>query len=212
LRVFIAPLGFHEDSVLRMLVHYRASPGDRLVAVTCSPLAPGSRRAFESLRAQCLRQGLPEPLLVEVSCSRFYEAFPALLRQLRALGEPEEAVLEVGTGPRILGHLASLVLERLGWRYTIHYEPETGLDQPVEVPWGFIEAVKLRLSKPEEALLRLAVSRPGVTVAEAARETGWSEKTVRNIASRLRGKGLLEKRGRSEALEPTPYAVALYSV
>ncbi|WP_434731271.1 hypothetical protein WLZ34_06725 [Thermogladius sp. KZ2Tp1] len=41
MRVFVAPLGFHEDSVLRMLVHCRASPGDRRWRSPAAPSHPG---------------------------------------------------------------------------------------------------------------------------------------------------------------------------
>ncbi|NAZ26542.1 MAG: CRISPR locus-related DNA-binding protein [Thermogladius sp.] len=211
MRLLITPLGFHEDAGLRLLTRYRASPSDRFIVVTCRPVVAGVSRAFESLRASCLRQGFPMPELVDVPCGRFYEAFPTLLRKLRSLGEAGEAVVEIGVGPRIVSHLITLVLERLGWRYSLHYEPETGFDEPVEIPWGFIEAVKEKLSKSEEELLRLVLSGRAPTVVEASRATGWSEKTVRNIASRLKAKGLLVKKSRREVLEATEYARALYS-
>ncbi len=57
MRVFLMPLGFHEDILLRALNSMRARGGDVVYVLTCGPLVGAVKRAYESLRALCLRQG-----------------------------------------------------------------------------------------------------------------------------------------------------------
>ncbi|MEM4846798.1 MAG: hypothetical protein QW794_03455 [Thermosphaera sp.] len=45
-RVFVAPLGFHEDFVLRSLVRFKATGEDALYVVTCGPTVSAVKRAF----------------------------------------------------------------------------------------------------------------------------------------------------------------------
>jgi len=62
MRVFFMPLGFHEDILLRAMLNLRVHGGDSVYVVTCGPLVGAVKRAYESLRAMCLRQGFPEYL------------------------------------------------------------------------------------------------------------------------------------------------------
>ena len=205
----MSPLGFHESTVLRLLQEYRVSRRDRIVVLTCKPLVGGVKRAYESLRALCTTQGFPDPDLVELECSSFYQSFRAVYSRLLDL-DAEEDVLEVGAGLRILGYTAMLALLRLGRPFKVHYEPEAGSLNPQEIPWEFIEVVIRGLSPSEADILEIVLGSPGITIGEIASVTGRKEKSVRNIVSQLRKKGLIDKRGRSENLYPTQRATALY--
>jgi len=195
LRVFLYPLGFHEHAAVRLLVEYRASRDDRLVVFTCSPLSAGSRSAFESLRAVAAAQGFPEPELVLVNCSDYFESFGVVKKYLARFDG--EFVLEIGTGPRFISHVVTHVLMFLRRDFSVHYQPETGVDTPTGVSARFLEIVLNGLSSSEIEVLK-ALGADGASIAELARVLGKSEKTVRNIVSMLRSKGLVEKSGRSE--------------
>lgn len=71
-RVFIAPLGFHEDIVLRFLVAQRAGRDDLVYVVSCGSLVGAVRRAYDSLVAMCGKQRLPQPVIIGLNCSDFY--------------------------------------------------------------------------------------------------------------------------------------------
>ncbi len=122
-RVFLSPLGFHEDILIRALIQLRASRLDRLLVVSCKPLVGGVRRAFDGLKASCSRQDLPEPGLLEVDCSRFYESIAEVRKEL---GKHEgELILLLGAGLRILSHMLEVAVLVSGRPFKIYYEPES---------------------------------------------------------------------------------------
>ncbi|MEZ0394286.1 MAG: CRISPR-associated CARF protein Csa3 [Desulfurococcaceae archaeon] len=210
MRLFICPLGFHEDFVLRALIRRRASPSDRALALVCGPAAGGVLRAWESLTAQCNRQGLPRPELLQLTCSDAYAALGEVRRAIESAGDAE-VVLCAGGGMRLLTIVALLALVALRRRFSIHYEPEGG-EQGRELFVGpeLSSAIYEGLSELERKVISLALEQPGIRFSELSRALGIKEKTARNVASRLRRRGLLEKRGRGEGLFATPLAAALF--
>lgn len=210
-RVFLSPLGFHEDILVRALIQLRASRLDRFLVVSCKPLTGGVRRAFDGLKASCSRQDLPEPVLLEVDCSRFYESVADVRRELaKHEGEP---ILLLGAGLRILSHMLEVAALVSGRPFKVYYEPESEGGERVLIDHHLYENLlnRGRLSNLEQRVLKLVLEKPGVTVVELARELGVKEKTVRNTLTKLKNKGLVAKKGRSEGVEPTPVAIALYS-
>lgn len=200
MRVFISPLGFHEDVVLKLLTEYRVSSGDRLFIVTCG-LVGGVRSAFESLRAMCFRQGFPEPELIDLDCSNFYQSLNILHKKFSGI-DAELFVLEIGAGMRIAGYLVFFTLVKLGKRFEIHYRSEnTGLS--LVIPWKYLDLLLHGLRDSERRVLELIVREPGINVKELALELGRKEKSIRNIISQLRNKGLIEKKGPREKIYPT---------
>ncbi|WP_276813777.1 CRISPR-associated CARF protein Csa3 [Desulfurococcus amylolyticus] len=210
-RVFLSPLGFHEDILIRALIQLRASRLDRLLVVSCKPLVGGVRRAFDGLKASCSRQDLPEPGLLEVDCSRFYESIAEVRKEL---GKHEgELILLLGAGLRILSHMLEVAVLVSGRPFKIYYEPESEGGERVLIDHSLYENLLNRgkLSNLEQRVLKLVLEKPGVTVVELARELGVKEKTVRNTLTKLKSKGLVAKKGRNEGVEPTSIAIALYS-
>ncbi|MEM4654730.1 MAG: CRISPR-associated CARF protein Csa3 [Thermosphaera sp.] len=206
MRVFLFPLGFHEDPAIRVLVEFKSNVEDEAHAFTCQPLSPGSKRAFESLKAFSSSQRFPDPALVLVNCSSFYESF----KVVRGIVEPRDAlfIVEVGMGPRIISHaiIQALIYSNKG--FMIHYEPETGVDSPITVDHRFLKILREGLSSSELRLLE-ALSHGEASMPELAGVLGVSEKTVRNIVSRLRAKGLIAKIGKRERVVLTEAGRAL---
>ncbi len=206
LRVFVSPLGFHEDVVLKLLTEYRAGPSDRLFIVTCG-LVGGVKSAYESLKAMCIRQGFPEPELIELDCNDVYGSLKILSEKLGSV-DADEYVLEIGAGMRIAGYMALFALIKHGRRFEIHYRSEgTGLT--LTIPWEYLDLLLHGLRDSEHRVLKLIVENPGITVKELALMLERKEKSIRNIVSQLKGKGLVEKKGPHEKLYPTKMAEAL---
>lgn len=206
MRVFLFPLGFHEDPSIRVLVEFKTFSDDKILVFTCKPLSPGSRRAFESLKAFSTSQRFPEPVLVLVNCSDFYDSFKVVIQAVK----PFDAlfIVEIGMGPRIISHILVQALLYAGKSFILHYEPETGVDSPVIIEQGFLEVISKGLSTSEKNLLR-AVPQDGATVYELTKALGVSEKTTRNLVSRLKAKGLLTKVGKGERIFLTKAGWAL---
>lgn len=208
-RAFIFPLGFHEDPLLRLLTDFRAGINDRVIVFTCGPMHGGVKRAFESLKAFCVKQGFPEPEPEVLECSDFYESVRRVRRVLEGLRDVE-VVVEIGAGLRILGHIMTIALIFLGREFTMHYEPEGGMGEPVTIPKEFFSLIIKEPTDFEKKVLHEVIKNPGVTIKELSSRFNRNEKTIRNTVSKLRGRGLIEKKARSEKLEATKLAKALY--
>ena len=208
-RVFVAPLGFHEDFVLRSLVKFKAMGGDALYVVTCGPVVSAVKRAIDGLVAMTSRQGLPQPVLVELDCNNFYSSVGRLRELLRKHLE-DDVVFCVGGGLRVLTLVVLLALVSLKKPFTLHYEPERGVNEFTVEPEFFLNLFE-ELDEAERRVLSVVVLNPGVSVGEIARTLGIKEKTVRNIVTKLKKRGLVVKRGRREGVEPTVIAKALFS-
>lgn len=208
LRVFIGPLGFHEDFLLRALVKYRVQVGDVVLIITCEPVVGGVKSAYESLVSLSTRQGFPQPRLISLNCNDFYSSMRALKR---VLGEYSEGDLYfcAGGGLRSLTILILTTLVSIRKPFTIHYEPEAGEGFFAVKPELFYNIMN-KPSAVEEETVKIALSRPGISIKELARELGVKEKTARNIVSRLKKRGLIYKKGKREGIEPSEIALALY--
>jgi len=200
MRVFVSPLGFHEDVVLKLLTDYRAGVGDKLFVITCG-VAGAVASAYESLKAFCLKQAFPEPILINLDCSDIYGSLRVLLDKL-SLSDVEKYVLEIGGGMRIAGYLALFTLIKLGKVFEIHYRSESsGLT--LTIPWECIDTILHGLPDSFREVLRIVVENPGLTAKDIALTLEKKEKSVRNIISQLRKKGLIEKHSPRGAIYPT---------
>jgi len=208
-RLFIAPLGFHEDFILRSLISLRITRGDLVYVVTCSPITGAVKRAYDGLTATLTRQGLPQPLLVEVNCGDFYGSFKKV-RELVANLKPEQVFFCSGGGLRALTLTILLALVSLKKPFTVHYEAESGIEGFTVKPEFFLNLFS-EPSEKELLALKAVISKPGISVKELSEVLGVKEKTARNIVTRLKNRGLVTKKGRREGVEPTEVALALYS-
>jgi len=208
LRVFLLPLGFHEDFLLRVLHEHRVSSGDVVYVLTCSPLAGGVRRAFEVFRATCAKQSFPEPVLEVLDCSDFYSS----MRQVRGLIESVKGdiVVGAGSGMRIIGYIILLTLSFLGREAYIHYEPESSEGWKIIIPPSLFKLMARKPSGLELEVLKELIGRGEASAVDLARGLNRSEKTIRNILTRLRGMGLVEKGSGRGLVKPTGLALALY--
>lgn len=208
-RLFVAPLGYHEDFVLRSLVEFRAGTGDVVYVVTCTPVVGAVKKAFDVLVALAGKQGFPQPNLVELDCGDFYGSVKRL-RELFAANLEKEVVFCAGGGLRFLTLAILIALFALKKPFVIHYEPE-GNVKGFTVKQEFSVNLYQELNEAEKRILKQVMSKPGVSVREIAQALKLREKTVRNVITRLKKRGLVVKRGRREGVEPTEIALALYT-
>ncbi len=207
-KIFLLPIGFHENIPMRILVSNHAGIDDKIIILTCRPAVVGVKAAFEQLKSQCIVNKIAEPLLLELPCGDPYESIIMIKEKLR--GETindAEVIVGVGGGLRILSHLATIALTILDKPYTIHYVPEAGAFKEYRIPEQYIETIMHKLTKIEQEILKIIVENPGITIKEIASTTGKKEKTIANIATRLKHKHLITRQKRK--LYPTPQAKTL---
>jgi len=189
------PLGFHEDILLRSMTHLRVHRDDVVYVVTCSPLVGAVKRALESLRALCLRQGFPEPRVLELECRDFYES----VRRVKSVISEHKGVelyFCSGAGLRILLHIIEVALLASRKPFTLHYEPEAEGVDTVTIPSTLYVNILRKPSEIEERVLRLVVESGEITVKEIAIKLEIKEKTVKNTLTRLKNLGLITKKGK----------------
>ena len=209
MRVFLMPLGFHEDILLRAMTRLRVHREDLVYVVTCSPLVGAVKRALESLRALCLKQGFPEPILLEVECRDFYESVRRVKSTISQHGDAE-LVLCSGSGLRILLHILEVAVLASRRPFTLHYEPEAEGVDPVTIPSTLYASILESPSRLEEEVLRVLVENKEISVKDLALKLRVKEKTVRNVITRLKNRGLVVKTGKGK-VSATQVALVLYA-
>ena len=202
------PLGFHEDILLRSMTRLRVQRGDVVYVITCSPLIGAVKRALESLKALCLKQGFPEPRILELECRDFYES---VKRVKSIINEHfnDDLYFCSGAGLRILLHIIEIALIASRKPFTLHYEPEAEGVDPATIPSTLYVNILRKPSEIEERVIKLVVESGEITVKEIALKLGVKEKTVRNILTRLKNLGLITKKGRGR-VTATQIALLLY--
>lgn len=194
-------LGFHEDHVTRRLHIHNALAEDVVVLFTVSPVSAGVRRAYEGVRGYVLRIGLSEPKLVEVPFNPPDGIF-TIVGVLKDV--PRPLIVDVSGGMRFLGLLVVVSLLFMGEDVDIYVQPEGGDVAEVHIPRELFEFMRRPLSSGEVELIKTISEYPGITLDELAEMLGKSEKTVRNLMTRLR-KLLVIQKGRYAGLYPTKW-------
>ncbi|MGB9808483.1 MAG: CRISPR-associated CARF protein Csa3 [Caldanaerobacter sp.] len=203
------PIGFHEDIILRAMNHLHVKEEDTVYTVTCGPLTGAVKRAVESLKAMCLRQGFSEPTLIELSCKDFYGSIRTLRKTIEK-HKDQEIYLCTGAGLRIITHMIEIALLATKKTFNIYYEPETEGVEPILAPHHLILNIYKNPSGLEHQVLKTVIENPGISVNEISEKLKVKEKTVRNILTRLKNMGLITKTGKGK-VAATPVATALYS-
>ncbi|MEM1983574.1 MAG: CRISPR-associated CARF protein Csa3 [Sulfolobales archaeon] len=201
MRSFVFTLGFHEDHVIRRLHIHNALYEDVVVLFTVSPVLPAVRRAFEGVRGYALRTGLSEPKLVDVSINPPDGVF-TIMEVLKDV--PRPLIVDVSGGMRFLGLFLVVSLLFMGEDVDIYLQPEGGEVSEIHIPRDLFEFMRRPLNISEVEIVRTVSEYPGITVEELAKNLGKSEKTVRNLMTRLR-KLLITQKGRYAGLYPTKW-------
>jgi len=159
MRVFYMPIGFHEDILLRAMMRLRVGQGDIVYVITCSPIIGAVKRAIESLKAMCLRQGLIEPNVVELNCRDFYDSIRVLRKIIEKHRDLETYVCS-GAGLRILVHLVEIALLTSRKTFNLYYEPEAEGVEPIFIPSQLYLNIYRKPSGLEEEILKINNRKP----------------------------------------------------
>ncbi len=199
---FIFTLGFHEDYILRRLALEKAQPGSRIVVITTKPVVKTTTIAFQNLAAYCTRVGLPEPQLVEITPASFPEMLLAISEIIDSLEEP--LIADLSGGMRILVITIYTAIITSKKKYKIYIVPETQeTSTQIEIESIHIEALTKELPEEKIKILETIARNPGITIAQLARITGKSEKTIVNHLTELKKLNLTIARGKTNNLYPT---------
>ncbi len=180
---------------------HNALPEDFIVVLTASPLVPAVTKAFEGVRAYCLRTGLSEPKLVEVPLDAA-DGIYTIMSVLKGL--PRPMVVDISGGMRVLGVLTLISLLFNEGALDVYLQAEGGEAPEVHIPKELFEFMRNPLTDAELEIIKVIAERPGITIEELAKALGKSEKTVRNLIARPK-KLLIVQRGRYAGLYPTKW-------
>ncbi len=210
-RLFIFPIGYHEDFILRRLAKCGASGDDRVFVITCKPYSLGTRSAFENLKARMLDLGYGTPLLIGLECSSPWDSILELENILSDRDGVEEVIVDLSGGMRILSIYILFTLYLLRINFNLYVQPESGLFEEVLIPNRIINLLFNPLTDVEKKVLEIITNNPGITIKELSITLGKKEKTIANIVSRLRNRGLVMKKTKAQHIHPTPWAKIIVS-
>lgn len=203
MKSFVFTLGFHEDFIERRLHTSHAVEGDAIRVFTCKPLAPATRRAYESLRARAYSIGVGEPELIPLECIDPAEALYTARLAIRELPEPIIADLSGGMRIAVLVVYTALLLERK--QFDLYIQPEPW-GQETLIPHQITQLIWSPLAPEEQRLLETITALGKTTIKQLAEIMNRKEKTIANKLAKLRKHMLITKRGRTPTIQPTKWA------
>lgn len=205
-RLFIFPLGYHEDFILRRLAKLGVGSSDVVLVTVCEPYIIGTRRAFESLKARSVELGYSTPKLLILDCSKPWNAISSLMNEVDGIPDLERIFIDLSGGMRVLLVYIVLALLFLRKKFELYVQPESGAFEEIHIPEKIIELIHNPLTEAEKKLLEIIVENPGITIKQLSTTLGRKEKTIANLVSKLRNKGLLQKKTKIHHVHPTPWA------
>lgn len=195
-RVFIMPLGFHEDRAMRMFIENSVTERDRVYIITANKTL-SVVRAYESLVAFCRKIRLPDPELVEVPM----DLSGGISRILQILRETDgEVVVDLSRGMRYLIVYTLIALLLSNRTATIHIQPESGEATEIVIPKQLLEVARNPPRGLYIEILRVVSESEGASVEEISRALGKSAKTVTNCLTKLGKLKLVSRRGRERGI------------
>lgn len=210
MKSYFTTLGFNEGPIIRFLTSTQARREDSLVIVIPSPIAEGTRSALESLRAQSLRSGFPEPKVQEVDLSKdFFGVLSDVIKIVSTLDEPIYTDLSLGMRLMNVFIIVSLIVS--GKKFKAFVRDEAGGSKEFSFESSEINALLKEYSEEEVKLLR-DVAEGDKTVKELADRLKKSEKTIQNRVSELKKSGILVQKGKNSVVQLTPLGKCLVEV
>lgn len=197
--------------VLRRLFETSPKPGknDKIIIVT-GPLIDDVKKTYTFLASQLSTLNLPPPQLVSLNTQHAHEALARLAGSLHQCRD-REVIAELGGGMRAIGALVTTLLITLGFNATIHVFHET-MGAEMTLPAPTLDFLRNIHRHREEARLLVALlENKDATSNELSHILGTKEKTVHNRLSRLRKRGLVQKRGRGTP-QLTPWGRTLAQI
>lgn len=184
---------------------HNALPDDWIIAYTVKPAVTAVKRAFDGLKGFTSRTMLREPLLIELPL----DTPNAIYLIIKSLSDkPRPFIVDLSGGMRVLTLYVMTALLLMKEDADIYVQPESGGLTETIIPKELFEFMRKPVTGIELEIIGEVSKNPGVTIEELARITKKSEKTIRNILSRLR-KLLITQKGRKAGLYPTKWVKIL---
>ncbi len=194
-KCFAITLGFHENIALRRLLKYsNLKRGDKIFLFSGSTI-DAVMEAYESLNLYLSKIGVEPSRLVSIRVNEPHDSIISIVEALKPCRN-KLIIAELGGGLRGVGMLLLFTLLSLDYKFELHSQIE-GSSKSVDIPWNIIDSIKsIRTNRKDADILLKLLDVPGLSIKELAMELETNEKTIANRVSRLRKKGLIEKRGR----------------
>jgi len=203
LRLFIFPIGFHEDFAIRTLNKFSASKEDKIIAITLSPAVNATKNAFNSLSLNAQRIGISDINLIEIDSTDFSKVVMTIIKKFNELNIiPEQIIIDTSGGLRIFDlalFFSGFLLSLKGFKSTLIIQPESANYETTSLDLRDLLNI-LRLDASSIEIINQVDVNEGSTIEELSAKLNVADKTIRNKISELKKLNLIMQKGRGQGI------------
>ncbi|WP_292319028.1 CRISPR-associated CARF protein Csa3 [Caldisphaera sp.] len=203
MRLFIFPIGFHEDFAIRTLNKFSASKEDKIIAITLSPAVNATKNAFNSLSLNAQRIGISDINLIEIDSTDFSKVVMTIIKKFNELNIiPEQIIIDTSGGLRIFDlalFFSGFLLSLKGFKSTLIIQPESANYETTSLDLRDLLNI-LRLDASSIEIINQVDVNEGSTIEELSAKLNVADKTIRNKISELKKLNLIMQKGRGQGI------------
>lgn len=203
MRLFIFPLGFHEDFAMRTLNQFSASNEDKIIVITLSPIVKATKSAFTSLLLNTQRIGISDTNLIEIDSTDFSKVVMKIIKAFNSLNiKPEQIIIDPSGGLRIFDlalFFTGILLSLKGFKSTLVIQPESANYEPTSIDLRDLLNI-LRLDESYMEIIKQINENDGSTIEELSSKLNVADKTIRNKISELKKLNIVMQKGRGQGI------------
>jgi CRISPR-associated protein Csa3 len=203
LRLFVFPIGFHEDFAIRTLNKFSASKEDKIIAITLSPAVNATKNAFNSLTLNAQRIGISDINLIEIDSTDFSKVVMTIVKKFNELNiKPEQIIIDTSGGLRIFDlalFFSGFLLSLKGFKSTLIIQPESANYETTSLDLRELLNI-LRLDVSSIEIINQIDVNEGSTIEELSGKLNVADKTIRNKISELKKLNLIMQKGRGQGI------------
>ncbi|MGC9135161.1 MAG: hypothetical protein C0171_01230 [Caldisphaera sp.] len=203
MRLFVFPIGFHEDFAIRTLNKFSASKEDKIIAITLSPAVNATKNAFNSLTLNAQRIGISDINLIEIDSTDFSKVVMTIIKKFNELNiKPEQIIIDTSGGLRIFDlalFFSGFLLSLKGFKSTLIIQPESANYETTSLDLRELLNI-LRLDVSSIEIINQIDVNEGSTIEELSGKLNVADKTIRNKISELKKLNLIMQKGRGQGI------------
>ena len=203
MRLFIFPIGSHEDFAIRTLNKFSASKEDKIIAITLSPAVNATKNAFNSLSLNAQRIGISDINLIEIDSTDFSKVVMTIIKKFNELNIiPEQIIIDTSGGLRIFDlalFFSGFLLSLKGFKSTLIIQPESANYETTSLDLRDLLNI-LRLDASSIEIINQVDVNEGSTIEELSAKLNVADKTIRNKISELKKLNLIMQKGRGQGI------------
>ncbi|MGC8621780.1 MAG: CRISPR-associated CARF protein Csa3 [Caldisphaera sp.] len=203
MRLFVFPIGFHEDFAIRTLNKFSASKEDKIIAITLSPAVNATKNAFNSLTLNAQRIGILDINLIEIDSTDFSKVVMTIIKKFNELNiKPEQIIIDTSGGLRIFDlalFFSGFLLSLKGFKSTLIIQPESANYETTSLDLRELLNI-LRLDVSSIEIINQIDVNEGSTIEELSGKLNVADKTIRNKISELKKLNLIMQKGRGQGI------------